>query len=79
MTDQELVGILRISDEPCYLHAANRIEALRGALGSMLESYGLAIGEVPSVRPFVLPPLAVDVLKGFFLDAKRCNEVFHAD
>jgi hypothetical protein len=78
MRDKELVGILRISDAPCDLHAANRIEALRSALGSMLESYGMSIGEVVGVNS-PLPEVARDVVRGFFKDAKRCNEVFHAE
>lgn len=79
MTDLELASILRLDpDNKACLYAANRIEALRGALGSMLESYGMAVGEVAGV-PTPLPPLAVDAVKGFFKDAGRCNDVYHAD
>jgi len=49
---------------------------LHQALGSMLESFGACIGETMGSKT-PLPPLAIDVVKGFFLDAKNCNEVYH--
>lgn len=53
-----------------------RAEELHDALGAMLESYAMAVGDCPSTKT-PLPPMAVDVLKGFFLDARRCNQIYH--
>lgn len=61
-----------------------RERELFAALGSMLESYGMLIGEVPSQMPTLktpIPPLAIDVIKGYFFDAKKHNAVYqrHAE
>lgn len=66
----------RLGSYAAMLAAANsRVRELETALRSMLESYGMCVNEVEGVES-PLPPFAIDVVKGFFTDAKHCQRVF---
>lgn len=76
MTDDQVVALLRTSRKPVLLEAADRIERLKKALGFMLESYGMSIGELCCSRT-PLSSQAVRHLKKLFDNAAWCNDVFH--